>query len=75
MRRVVYSSADGPGASPVQLIHEPRALQPYLVSEGEFLEQDYWAQAQALAPESAQICEAIWLCRCGEAPCGEPLPP
>jgi hypothetical protein len=28
----------------------------------------YWAQAQALDPESAQICEAILPCSCGEAP-------
>jgi hypothetical protein len=35
----------------------------------------YWAQAQALDPESAQICAATSLCRCGEALCGEPLPP
>ena len=35
----------------------------------------YWAHAQALAPESAQICDAIWLCSCGEALCGEPWPP
>src|SRR5947208_8749092 len=35
----------------------------------------YWAQAQALGPESAQICDAIWLCSDGDASCGEPLPP
>ena len=66
-------------AANLGLMPPPPSLKPARVAGeiGLFGETDraYCAQAQALGPESAQICEAIWVCSDAEASCGEPLPP